>query len=108
MTETSPRTHDKAATTQATINGLQAIDEQIIATNGGEPGSGLYNLLNMLAGQFLGVPRAAMPTPKAPPPLGRQGSPVADPTASAETEGEVEATEDDDDKSPAKHKPRHR
>jgi hypothetical protein len=84
--------------TQTTINGLAAIDEQIIATNGGEPGSGLYNLLNMLAGQFLGVPRAAMPTPKAPPPIGRQ----------TDAEAEVEAELEDDDKSPAKHKPRHR
>jgi hypothetical protein len=43
------------------MNSLQALDEQIRATTGGEPGAGLYGLLSMLAGQFLGVPRSAMP-----------------------------------------------
>jgi hypothetical protein len=52
---------DKQTTAPATMNSLQALDEQIRATTGGEPGAGLYGLLSMLAGQFLGVPRSAMP-----------------------------------------------
>ncbi len=52
---------DKQTTAPASMNSLQALDEQIRATTGGEPGAGLYGLLSMLAGQFLGVPRSAMP-----------------------------------------------
>jgi hypothetical protein len=55
---------DKQTTAPATMNSLQALDEQIRATTGGEPGAGLYGLLSMLAGQFLGVPRSAMPATK--------------------------------------------
>jgi hypothetical protein len=40
---------------------LAALDDQIRATTGGEPGAGLYSLLSLVAGQFLGVPRSAMP-----------------------------------------------
>jgi hypothetical protein len=43
------------------LRALTALDDQIRAATGGEPGSGLYGLLNMMAGQFLGIPRSAMP-----------------------------------------------
>jgi hypothetical protein len=47
--------------TQACFDSLSALDEQIRVTTGGEPGSGIYQLLSTLAAQFLGVPRSAMP-----------------------------------------------
>jgi hypothetical protein len=46
--------------------GLTCLDAEIRATTGGVPGSGIYGLLDQLAGQFLGVPRGAFP-PEIPP-----------------------------------------
>ena len=64
----SSLTHEQAAMPRKT-NDLQAalgqaLDASIRATTGGEPGTGLYTLLDLLAGQFMGVPRSAMPMPK--------------------------------------------
>ena len=48
--------------------GLASLDAEIRAVQGGVPGSGIYALLDMLAGQFLGVPRGAYPAEPPPPP----------------------------------------
>jgi hypothetical protein len=60
-TEASTPSKTKDHDTQSPLRALAAIDDQIRATTGGEPGAGLYGLLNLVAGQFLGVPRSAMP-----------------------------------------------
>ncbi len=51
----------------ALLEGLGAIDSQIIAQNGGLPGTGLYQLLQLLARQFLGLPAPATPWTPTPP-----------------------------------------
>jgi hypothetical protein len=49
------------------LKGLQAIDESIIKSGqNGPPGSGLFYLLETLAGQFMGTPRLGYPVDKPP------------------------------------------
>jgi hypothetical protein len=44
---------------------LEAIDGEIRKVYPGDSGSGLYSLLSLLAGQFMGVPRSAFtPAPR--------------------------------------------
>jgi hypothetical protein len=61
---TQEHTHD--VNDRPLLAGLMALDADIVATTGGEPGSGVYGLLNLLAGQFMGVKRTAMPPPAPP------------------------------------------
>jgi hypothetical protein len=71
MTTKAEAKAEAKADTAATVGALQALDDQIRLTTGGDPGSGLYGLLSLLAGQFLGVPRSAPPQAKAPAPAER-------------------------------------
>ena len=56
---------------EAVLVGLVSLDLEIRRSQGGNPGSGIYMLLDLLAGQFLGIPRGSYPvapiTPAAPP-----------------------------------------
>jgi hypothetical protein len=52
---------------RAVLWGLTSLDAEIRKSQGGVPGSGIYGLLDMLAGQFLGVPRGSYPSE--PPPV---------------------------------------
>ncbi len=61
---------------RAVMWGLTSLDDEIRKEPRGVPGSGVYALLDMLAGQFLGVPRGAYPT--APPPVDPPATQVAD------------------------------
>ena len=54
-------------TQTALLEALGAIDGQVIAQNGGLPGSGVYQLLQLLARQFLGLPAPATPWTPTPP-----------------------------------------
>jgi hypothetical protein len=75
---------DKDTAAHHMMLGLDAIDEQVTKATGGEPGTGLYTLLNMVAGQMLGVPRAAFPTPPAP--VSPSEAPAVTETVNADTD----------------------
>jgi hypothetical protein len=66
--------------TDTTIKTLDTLDEQIRTSTGGEPGSGLYNLLSQLAAQTLGIPRSAF-VAKVPEPPPAEAEPEPDPPA---------------------------
>jgi outer membrane biosynthesis protein TonB len=85
------------------LRALTALDDQIRAATGGEPGSGLYGLLNMMAGQFLGLPRSAMPAEQ-------KAQPKTEPVAVAPVEPvePVEEVEPDEDDKPARSHHRRR
>jgi hypothetical protein len=56
---------DKEKTSAGILKGLAAIDESIIKSGqNGPPGSGLFYLLETLAGQFMGTPRLGYPVDK--------------------------------------------
>jgi hypothetical protein len=58
---------DKEKTSAGILKGLAAIDESIIKSGqNGPPGSGLFYLLETLAGQFMGTPRLGYPVDKPP------------------------------------------
>ena len=58
-TEAKPK--DAAADAAAIDLSLSTIDAEIRAHQGGEAGSGIYTLLQHMAGQFFGTPRSSGP-----------------------------------------------
>jgi hypothetical protein len=71
----------------AVVYGLTALDAEIRKVTGGDPGAGIYTLLDQLAGQFLGVPRGSFPPPFVPP------EPPPETTREVEASKEREAKE---------------
>ena len=83
MTNKPETTSAEGDASRATLWGLVCLDDEIRKTAGGVPGSGIYGLLDMLAGQFLGVQRGAYPAepPPVDPPATQAAGPEPDPAA---------------------------
>ena len=76
---------------RAVMWGLTSLDAEIRKSQGGVPGSGIYALLDMLAGQMLGVPRGSYPSE--PPPVDPPATQAAE-TIKPETDFERKQKEE--------------